>query len=52
MRRLSWVIQMGPKRNQKCPYKRKGELIIEEEGYVTTEARTCIAGLEAGGMGP
>jgi hypothetical protein len=39
MEKLSWIIQMGPKCDHKCPFKKKAEeYLTTEEGNVTRKA--------------
>lgn len=46
MRSLAWFIQVGPKCNDKCPYKSEaeGDLTQTEGGNVTREAEPAAIG--------
>ena len=54
VQRLSWIIQMAPKRNHMCPYKREteGDLITDRRGEdnVTMEAEIWSDGATRQGM--
>ena len=39
MGRFSWIIQVGPECNHKCPYNRKTETDLTTEVDVTTDAK-------------